>query len=321
MAGEPFACTEGDEIQSADAARPLELSQLRCFVLVAEELHFGRAALRLHLTQPPLSRQIQLLEKRLGVRLLERSSRSVRLTSAGRTFLADARHILRLAESSALAVRRAARGESGHVTIGFTAASGYSLMPGMITECRARLPNVAINLREMATREQIEALASGALDLALLRPNASLEEFESLRVMREPLLAALPKSCPLARGQSPAMDDFDGIPFVMYSPTEARYLHDLVASLFALAGVKPKYGQYTTQVHSILALVAAGLGVALVPAAAARLHFEGVVFRPLRKVPATKPVELYIAWRRENDNPARQSILEACLEYTRALRA
>ena len=298
-----------------------ELNQLRCFAAVAEELHFGRAAVRLHMTQPPLSRQVQLLEQRLGVTLLERSSRSVRLTSAGRSFLADARQILRLAESATLAVQRAARGESGSVTIGFTAASGYGVMPGMIAQCRARVPDVEINLREMVTMEQIEALAAGVLDLALLRPHTSLEEFDSMRLIREPLVAALPSSHPLARGRrDPAISDFEGTPFVMYSPIEARYFYDLAAGVFATAGVKPDYTQYTSQIHSIIALVAAGIGAALVPEAATSLHFEGVIFRPVRKVRSMQPVELYVAWKPDKDNPARESVLEACLEYTRAVR-
>jgi DNA-binding transcriptional LysR family regulator len=297
-----------------------ELNQLRCFVAVAEELHFGRAAIRLHMTQPPLSRQVHLLEQRLGVKLLDRTSRSVRMTSAGRSFLADARQILRLAESASLAVRRAARGESGSVTIGFTAASGYGVMPGMIAQCRARVPDVEVNLREMVTIEQIHALASGSLDLALLRPHASLEEFRSIRIITEPLVAALPKSS-LRRGRTISLGDFDGAPFVMYSPIEARYFHDLVATVFATAGVKPDFTQYTSQIHSILALVAAGLGAALVPAAATNLHFEGVIFREVRKMRSMQPVELYVAWKPDNDNPARQRVLDACLEYTRSAKS
>lgn len=295
-----------------------ELSQLRCFVVVAEELHFGRAAARLHMTQPPLSRQIQLLESRLGVQLLVRSSRSVSLTSAGRSFLADARHILRLAESAAVTVRRAARGELGSVTMGFTAASGYGVMPGMIAQCRTRLPGIEINLKEMVTKEQMEALASGDLDLALLRPQASLEDFEAQCVVREPLVAAMPASHPLVRERNPEIGEFEGLPFIMYSPIEARYFHDLVAGAFSLAHVKPEYTQYTSQIHSMLALVAAGLGVALVPQAAVSLHFEGVVFRAVRKIRSASPVELYIAWKRDNDNPARERVVEACLEYCRS---
>lgn len=295
----------------------LELSQLRCFVAVAEELHFGRAAERLHMTQPPVSRQVQLLEQRIGVRLLERSSRSVHLTSAGRCFLPDARQILRLAESAMLAARRAAHGESGNVTIGFTAASGYDFMPGMIGRCRAQLPDVQLTLKEMVTMEQIHSLVSGGLDLALLRPHASLQELESICVVREPLIAALPRTHPLAQGRSPSPTDFDGIPFIMYSPIEARYFHDLVASAFSSAGVNPEYIQYTSQIHSMLALVRAGLGAALVPRAATSLHFEGVVFRPIRKAKSWRPVELHVAWKPDNDNPARQKVLETCLEYGR----
>jgi DNA-binding transcriptional LysR family regulator len=292
-----------------------ELSQLRCFVAVAEELHFGHAAARLHMTQPPLSRQVQLLEHRLGVELLKRSSRAVRLTSAGRCFLPEARQILRLAESASLAVQRAARGESGNVTMGFTAASGYGLMPVMIARCRERLPDIEVTLKEMVTTDQIEGLASGWLDLALLRPHSALGDFESRCVVREPLVAALPASHVLAHTRLPALTDFEGVPFVMYSPVESRYFHDLITGVLSVAGVKPEYIQYTSQIHSILALVAAGLGVSLVPAAATNLRFAGVVFRPLRKMRPSAPVELHLAWRRDNENPAWRAVLAACLEY------
>lgn len=169
--------------------------------------------------------------------------------------------------------------------------------------------------------EQIHALISGGLDLALLRPHASLEQFESVCVVREPLVAALPRSHPLAQGRLPAPADFAGVSFIMYSPIEARYFHDLVASAFSSAGVNPDYIQYTSQIHSMLALVRAGLGAALVPRAATSLHFEGVVFRPVRKAATWRPVELHIAWKPDNDNPARQTVLEACLEYGRKASA
>jgi DNA-binding transcriptional LysR family regulator len=258
---------------------------------------------------------VQLLEHRLGVELLKRSSRNVVLTTAGRCFLPEARQILRLAESASLAVQRAARGESGNVTIGFTAASGYGLMPAMITRCREKVPDVELTLKELVTTEQIQGLASGWLDLALLRPHAALSEFESRCVVREPLVAALPATHPLAHTRLPTLADFDAVPFVMYSPIEARYFHDLIAGTLSVAGVKPEYTQYTAQIHSILALVAAGLGVSLVPAAATNLRFAGVVFRPLRKVRSSAVVELHLAWRRESDNPARKTVLAACLEY------
>ena len=292
-----------------------ELHQLRCFIIVAEELHFGRAAARLHMTQPPLSRQIQLLEQQLNAQLLERSSRSVRMTHAGRAFLAEARAIIALAENASLSAGRVANGDAGTVTVGFTASSGYRFLPGLIATCRRRLPDVDLALKEMVTKEQIEALESGRLDLALMRPQFANEDFDSLCVAQEPLVAALPEDHALARGRLPALADFDHAPFVMYSPLEARYFHDLVASTFLHAGVHPAYTQYVSQIHTILALVRAGLGVALVPEAATSLRFEGLVFRQVRKTHGVRPAELFMAWRRDNDNPALKSVLDKCLDY------
>lgn len=286
-----------------------EISQLRCFVAVAEELHFGRAAARLHMTQPPLSRQIQLLEHQLGAQLLERSSRSVRLSRAGRSFLPEARTILRLIESAALTARRVAHGNAGSVSIGFTASSGYRFLPELIAACRERLPDVDLTLKEMVTMEQVEALTAGRLDIALLRPCSAIEDFESKCVVREPLVAALPRTHVFARGRELKLEDFDQMPFVMYSPMEARYFHDLVVSTFSHAGVHPRYTQYTSQIHSILALVRAGLGLALVPEAATSLRFEGVVFRRVPKMRPAATVELFAAWKRNNDNPALQRML------------
>src|SRR5919206_4230100 len=145
-----------------------DLNQLRCFVTVAEELHFGRAAARLNMTQPPLSRQIQVLEHIIDAPLLERTSRSVRLTPAGRTFLPEARRILRLAESAVASTKRIARGEAGSIAIGFTAASGYSFLPRLITASRSRFPDVDLVLKEMVTADQLEALAAHRIDVGLL---------------------------------------------------------------------------------------------------------------------------------------------------------
>lgn len=296
-----------------------ELSHLRSFVVVAEELHFGRAATRLHMTQPPLSRQIQLLEHQVGAQLLDRSSRNVRLTPAGRAFLPDARAILRLAESSSLAARRISSGEAGSIAIGFTAATGYRFLPGLIVVCLEKLPGVELVLKEMVTMEQVEALASGRLDVALLRPHAATADFETRCVAREPLVLALSESHPLASGAQPTLRDFDHAPFLTYSPIEARYFHDLVAGTFSRAGVHPDYTQYVTQIHTILALVRAGLGAALIPEAATTLRFEGVVFRALQKLRPARPVELFMAWKRDNDNPVLIKFLESCRDYCRPL--
>ena len=302
-------------------ASMFEFSHLRCFVAVAEELHFGRAAERLHMTQPPLSRQIQLLEHALGAQLLERSSRSVRLTQAGRSFLAEAREILRLAESASLAARRVARGDSGAITLGFTASSGYRFLPGLVLLCRQRLPGLDLTLKEMVTMEQVDALTSGRLDLALLRPHSATAEFELRCVSRESLVVALPETHRLATGRLPRLEDFDHAPFVTYSPVEARYFHDLVAGTFSRAGVHPDYTQHVSQIHSILALVRAGFGAALIPEAATSLRFEGVVIRPVHKIRPARPVELFMAWKDSNDNPALKSLLESCRDYCRPVAA
>lgn len=284
-------------------------NQLTSFVAVAEELHFGRAAERLRMSQPPLSRQIQNLEKELKAQLLDRSSRAVRLTPAGRAFLQDARRLLREAENASLAVHRVIGGTSGVVRIGFTATSAYDVLGGLLEATRENLPDVEVVLRELVTRDQLELLLSGALDVGLMRPPINHAELRSRRLRSEPLLAALPADDPLAsRGEALELTEFDGADVVMYSPSEARYFHELIVGSFHRAGVTPRYSQYVSQVHTLLALVQAGLGAALVPSAAARLRFEGVAFRELR-LPEPKPVELYLVWRRDHDNPALEAFL------------
>src|SRR5262252_6449687 len=292
----------------SECASMFDLSQLRCFVAVAEELHFGRAAARLNMTQPPLSRQIQVLEHIIDATLLERTSRSVRLTPAGRSFLPEARRILKLAESASQVARRIAMGKTGSLKIGFTAAAAYGFLPDLIAACRARLPEVDFSLKEMVSGDQLEALASGQIDAGLLRPPIARPELASRRVLAEPLLAAIPRQHPLAAAETVAIRDFDGQPFVMYSPYESRYFHDLLVALFTRADVLPRYVQHLSQIHSILAMVRAGLGLAIVPAAAASLKAD-VRLRPL-KLRSERPVELFLVWRREDENPLLPALVE-----------
>lgn len=286
-----------------------ELSQLRCFVAAAEELHFGRAAARLNMTQPPLSRQIQLLERILGVILLDRTSRSVRLTPAGRVFLLEARRILRLTESAALTTRQVATGEVGRIAIGFTAASGYGFLPWLLHLSRRHLSGLDITLREMVTDEQVEALITGRIDVGLLRPPLNRPEFDKMPVLAEPLVAALPKGDPRLDQATLTLADFDRKPMVMYAPEGAWYFHNMLVTMFDEANVKPHAVQHMSQIHSMLALVHAGLGAALVPEAATRLHFDDVFFRPVETTPA-RPVELYLTWRKNSDNPALKPLLD-----------
>ncbi|CAH2601358.1 LysR family transcriptional regulator [Rhodovastum atsumiense] len=290
-----------------------ELSQLRCFVAVAEELHFGRAAARLHMTQPPLSRQVQLLEHALDIVLLERTSRSVRLTPAGRAFLPEARRILQLADGAGLAAKRVARGEAGSIALGCTAAASYSLVPRLIAFANADLPGIDVVLKEMVTADQMEALASGRLDLGLVRQPFDRRLVEAVCVQREPLLLAVPRGHPLAEGPEPSFADLDQQKLAMWSPVQARYFYDLISGLCAAAGAAPQYVQYVSQAHTMLALVSAGLALAVVPEAGRALHFEGVVLRPLHSRRRAL-AELHLVWWRENTNPALPGFRQAVLD-------
>jgi DNA-binding transcriptional LysR family regulator len=287
-----------------------ELSQIRCFVAAAEELHFGRAAARLNMTQPPLSRQIQLLERILGVSLMTRTTRDVKLTPAGRIFLVEARRIIRLSESATLLTRRVASGEAGRITIGFTAASGYGFLPSLIEIARRRVPDVDLSLREMVTGEQIEGLLTGGIDIGLLRPPVNRPEFHKMHVVSEPLLAALQAGDPRLAKPVLTLEDFDGKDMIMYSPQGAGYFYDMLTTMFDEAGVRPVQVQHMSQIHSMLALVHSGIGSAIVPHAASRLHFDDVEFRPLQTHPV-EPVELLLAWRGDTDNPSMPLLLKA----------
>jgi len=286
----------------------IEMSHLRCFVAVAEELHFGRAAARLNMTQPPLSRQIQVLERILNVALLERTSRVVKLTAAGRSFLPEARRILRQTDQAVSIARRIDSGAIGMVRIGFTAATAYSFLPALITACQERLPNVSLVLIEMVTHDQLEALISGELDIGLLRPPITRPELASTRVLAEPLLAALPTAHPLAAAPAVNLRDFDQQPFIMYSSHGARYFHDALTALFAEHGVQPRYVQHLVQIHSMLALVRAGVGVTIVPESAQALGYQGVVLRPIA-ARRQKSIELDLVWRVDSTNALVQQVV------------
>lgn len=284
----------------------IETSQLRCFVILAQELHFGHAAARLNMTQPPLSRQIQMLEHEVGARLFERTSRSVSLTPTGQTFLPEARRILELTEKALQTARRTARGEIGSITLGFTAASGAGVLPTLLIACRKELPSVDFGLNEMVTSEQTDALENGRIDIALMRPPID-ERFDSFLLTRERLLAAFSSTNPLAKGPAPTLADFHRRPFVMYSPYKARYFYELLVSLFREAEVVPDYVQHVSQIHTILSLVRAGLGAAIVPQSATNLG-DGISYRAIPGIP-NRAADLMLCWHRDNTNPIIQPVV------------
>ena len=289
------------------------LARLSCFIAVAEELHFGRAAERLHMTQPPLSRQIQQLENELGVQLIDRTTRSVTLTPAGVAFLPDARRILQLAEGAALNVKRVPAGDLGTVVVGFTAASAHAVLPRLLDKAREQLPDVKLELREMVSSAQIEGLMTGELDLGMARPPLKRPGIVSRPLLHEQLIAALPVAHPLVDiTRQLTVNDLDGEDVIMYSPVQARYFNELLVSTFTIAGATPRYVQYVTQVHTMLVLVRSGIGIALVPASAATLHPDGVVFRSIGAF-RERPVELDAAWRGDSTNPALHRLLRDVL--------
>jgi DNA-binding transcriptional LysR family regulator len=284
------------------------LEQLRGFLAVAEELHFGRAAERLQMTQPPLSRQIQKLERVVGAQLLERDNRRVTLTAAGRVFLGEARRLLSLADTAPELARRVSSGSHGVVRIGFTAASTYGTLGLLLNEVAAGLPHIGLDLHEMVTREQVAALLNEEIDLGLARPPFDVETFGSRLLHREALLVAVPTGHRLVElGRDAVADDLTAEPVIMHSPTSARYFYDLVVSMVPTASGNAVHT--VSQVLTMLWLVAARRGVAFVPATAARLPIEGVQFVRL-ETPVPDPVELHLLWVRESRNPALGRVLE-----------
>lgn len=285
------------------------LDQLRGFVTVAEELHFGRAAERLRMTQPPLSRQVQKLEASVGARLLERGPRSVGLTAAGAAFLVEARRILSLAESAPALARRVSDGAAGVVRIGFTAASTFGVLGGLLDRLARTLPDIEIELSEMVTRDQLAALRNEEIDLGLARPPFDGEFFASRVLFREPLVVALPAGHRLTGSTHPlGPEDLRTEPIIMHSPTRARYFYDLVVSLVA---VPPQNVVHTVgQILTMLWLVEANRGLAFVPDSARRLGIAGVEYRAL-DMPRPDPVELHLLWPRTSTNPALASVVDA----------
>jgi DNA-binding transcriptional LysR family regulator len=288
------------------------LDQLSAFVAVAEELHFGRAAVRLNMTQPPLSRQVQKLEQTLGVRLLERDNRRVELTEAGRAFLTEARRLLALVETAGDLARRVDQGAAGTLRLGFTATSAIRTLGPLLRRLSEELPGVDVILHERATPGQLDGLLRGELDLGLGRPPFDTGVLDSRMVYREPLCAVVPGNHWLATLDRPLTpDDFAGEPVISYSPTHARYFHELTVRF--LASACPRIEQRVQQILTVILLVAAGRGVALVPASARSLGVAGVTYCELG-VPG-EPVELHAIWNRDSTNPVVHRVLTMLPEH------
>lgn len=278
----------------------LDLGQVRSFVVVATELNFSRAARRLNITQPPLSRQIKLLEQELDVTLLERTSRRVVLTPAGLAFLTEAQKLLDLSNAAIVATRRTARGNAGSVKIAFVGATTYSFLPKLIIKARTLAPQIEVELVQMETAEQLQAINAGDVDLGLSRPLSGPHHLESMSVAREPMMLAIPRAHPLAAKRRPSLDMLDGEPFIMFSP-QARYLNEKLTKLMANRTITPRVVQHMTHSQAILSLVSAGIGLAIVPAGTQNACFDDVVFRPM-DLQDECVAELHAIWSPDNRN-------------------
>lgn len=294
----------------------LTLDQVRSFVAVAEELHFGRAAERLQMTQPPLSRQIQKLERTIGAKLLERDNRRVELTGAGRAFLDEAYRLLNMVEGAGDLARRVDAGAAGVVRLGFTAVSAIAVLGPLLTRLSEELPDVEVALSERVTMAQVDGIRRGELDIGLARPPFDTELLRSRVVVREPLMAVVPRAHPLAAVDRPlTAEDFDGQTVIGFHPQQSRYFHELSVRFFANA--HPDIDQRVHQVLTALLLVSAGRGVALVPASSASLRIDGVVFKDLAEhggdtrvdADPQRPVELHAIWLRGPVSPVVRRVL------------
>lgn len=291
----------------------MELRHLRYFRAVAEELHFGRAAEKLHIAQPPLSQQIQQLERELDVRLFTRSTRRVELTPAGEAYLKRAIAVLDAVDDAGAQARRIAAGVEGHLTIGCVGSATYSVLPRLVRALRDQLPHVEIGIRgEMLAPAQIDALLVGDIDIALLRPPVDHPALRSEVLRHDRLIAAVPAEHPLAQRDLLHVDDLRDQDLIAHAGQGRSVMGNLLATICAAAGFAPRIRHEVSETSTLVTLVAAGLGVAVVPAPTAELDVAGVVYRPLE--PGSLGVDLVAAHLA--DSPAIERALGVLREVT-----
>lgn len=289
----------------------MELRHLRYFIAVAEELHFGRAAQVLGISQPPLSQQIQALEQEIGARLFERTNRRVELSEAGRLFLQEARLVLAQVDKAADVARRAQLGELGELKIGFTSSAPFnSSIPQAIFAFRQAFPAVHLNLQEMSSTEVAESLVDESIQVGLMRPLPLPDSLSVVELMREPLVAVLNAGHPLVEGSERGLHlaQLAEEPFVFFPRTYGSGLYAQLMSLARDAGFSPHFAQEAGEAMTIIGLVAAGLGVSVLPASYQRIRIDGVVYRTLLDQEAVTAV--WLVQRKGVQTPMAEAFVE-----------
>jgi DNA-binding transcriptional LysR family regulator len=286
----------------------MELRHLRYFVVVAEELHFRRAAERLHMSQPPLSQQIRALEEEVGATLLLRNQRKVELTAAGQAFLIRAREILDAVEDAARQARRVQRGEVGRLAVGFVGSAMYSFVPELLRAFREHAPDITLRLNELGTSEQLRQLEDGRLDVGFVRVRFSRPGLTFATVMEEPMVAALPDAHPLAACPVVDLDALAGEPLVLLTRAGAPGFREALADAIERLGGEERIVQEVAEMQTVVGLVAAGAGVSIVPQSVRALGRPGVTYRPFDG--GGPSVRLKMAWRAADDSPVLARFLE-----------
>lgn len=291
----------------------MELRYLTSFVAVAEELHFGRAAKRLQMAQPPLSQQIRQLEKELGVQLFERNTRSVRLTSAGQSFLKPVRTVLDDLDIAVRVAKAAGQGEYGRVSVGFAGASTHATLPVLTRAVRAAHPGLELVMRgQTYANVALARVADGSLDLGFVRLPVTQPGVEARMIAEEELVCALPSDHRLASQERIDVADLADEPFVSFPANAGSSLRDATFRVCEEAGFNPRVVQEAPDSYTILALVAAGVGVTLTLSSCLHIQQTGMVHRPLAG-PAIR-LQSALAWRTDNPSAALRSVLAVARE-------
>ena len=293
----------------------MELRQLRYFVAVAEELSFSRAAKRIHISQPPLSRQVSGLERELGVRLLERNHHSVSLTAAGAVFLHHARDVLSGVENAASTARRAAQGEIGSLALGFGGSAAYAFMPAILRQFRDRYPAVKVSLDQLALIDQIDALRSGRIDIGLVLLPYEDRTIRFEPMMRDRLVVAVASDHRLAQLSGVRLKELKSFDFVGFSRSGRFGYHAHTLDLCRRAGFLPRLVKETAPMVSVIGLVASGLGIAIVPSMAQRLHISDVRYIPIKDRHAH--MDFAFAWHKDNASPVVPAFMAVAREMVR----